>query len=115
MTNRKKKNNKQDSIEAYRNEATILEAKNMLYLKKYDKKKETDDKKKETDDDMRIQITPPKDSDKYSDLEKVEAMLVQYRITPTGQIERDKQVPFLYDADFHPTRDGKMRLKLSQD
>ena len=55
------------------------------------------------------------ETDYEDDYVVVEALLCIYRITPTGQIEQEKQISFSYDQKFHPTKEGKMKLRLSQD
>lgn len=81
-----------NSVKAYQNPSTILEVKNIGYLIKY------------KDELVKSE---------YANVEMVEALLVLYRISPTGQIELEKQRSFKYDIDYHQTKDGKMRLKLS--
>lgn len=89
-------NSKTDQTRCYTNDPVILEKKNMDYMKKLSEEKN--------------EVTIQSD---YQHVEKVEVMLVQYRITPNGQIERMHQVPFKYDTKFHHTANGKMTLKLS--
>ena len=43
----------------------------------------------------------------YPDVEKVEPLLVIYRITPTGLIEQEIQNFFKYDIDYLPDQRGQ--------
>jgi len=52
---------------------------------------------------------------KYKDDAMVEGILSLWKISSSGQIEKDKEISFEYDGDFTQTEQGKMKLSLSHD